>query len=271
MNLRKKLFFLPLVLLGLIACTEQEPVVSVQNSTANPEDVDRNKVWLATTEATYAPFEFRDEHGNVIGFDPDLIRAIAKDQGVEVQILPRQWDGIFDTLNDDSRDLIAAAITVTPKRQADYLLSDPYMTFSNIAIYKNEDLEINSFNDLSKLKVSFLSGSSFGDEVKKITNSPDNLMPADTQYLAFKAMMNGTADVTIGPAPVLLYYANNNSQHGPFKNYKYTPAGAADKQIAFVFKKGNEALAKKVNEGLKNVRANGTYDLIYKKWLGDTE
>lgn len=262
----KKVFCIA-ALFALFACTE-ENVTSVKNQSA-AEKIDRNKVWLVSTEATYAPFEFRDELGYVIGFDADLIEAIAKDQGMEVKILPRQWTGIFDTLNDGSRDLIAAAVGITPKRRESYLFSDAYMDVTDIAIYKDKDLDINSLEDLKNFKVAFLTGASFAETIKGITSDPDNLLPTDTQYLAFKAMLNGTADVAVGPAPVLLYYAKNNSNLGPFKTMEYTPGNVGPSQIAFVFKKGNTELAQKVNAGLKNVRENGTYDLIYNKWMGE--
>lgn len=220
--------------------------------------------WLVATEATYAPFEFRDEVGKVVGFDVDLINAIAADQGAKAVVLPQSWTGIFDTLENGTRDIIAAGLTSTQERREKYAMSVPYATFSKLVVYTDEALDIQSPGDLSDLKITFLENSTFGNDMAQFTSS-DNLLPRKTQFWAFADIINGKAHGTAGLEGVMLYYTK---QYSTADRKFYTFAYEDGFEIALALKKDNHTLLKKVNDGLRNIRANGTYEKIYKKWFG---
>ena len=66
-----------------------------------------------------SPFNFRDENGNVIGFEPDLIEAIAANQGMRVQIIPKSWEQVWATIdkNPNEPTLAMNTIGITEERQ----------------------------------------------------------------------------------------------------------------------------------------------------------
>ena len=71
------------------------------------------------TEATFAPFEFMDEQTHeVTGFDIDVIRAAAKAVGDDIRIHNMGFDALIPSLQTGVIDVTAAAMTVTPERQA---------------------------------------------------------------------------------------------------------------------------------------------------------
>ena len=72
--------------------------------------------YIAATEPTYAPFDTTDEDGNIVGFDMDLLNAIAEDQGFKVEYKAFEFDAIVPAVNAGNADIVAAAMNVTEKR-----------------------------------------------------------------------------------------------------------------------------------------------------------
>lgn len=85
--------------------------------------------------------------------DVDILTAIGKDQGFKVQFIHQQWDGIFDTVNNGSRDIIASCVSINDKRKEIVDMSDPYAKSPNIVLYTDEKLNLKSISDLKSLKI----------------------------------------------------------------------------------------------------------------------
>lgn len=249
----------------LIGCSEE---VATSTATVATADKKQLPVWKVATEASYAPFEFRDAGGGVIGFDMDLIKAIAEDQGYAVEVIAQQWQGIFKTLDDGSRDLVVAAIVLTPTRERTMSLSEPYMREKNLIVYTDKSLNIDGLNDIKNLRVSFLADTTFQRLAEHETLDLNKMIPRKTQFLAFADLMNGKAQAVIGTASVLRYYVNAYQGTMPFYTYEFEGKSGAT-ELVFAMKKGNRELQEKINTGLKNIQVNGTYRKIYNKWFGN--
>ncbi|MDZ7651984.1 MAG: transporter substrate-binding domain-containing protein [Burkholderiaceae bacterium] len=72
---------------------------------------------MVGTDAAYAPFESQNEKGEIVGFDIDLIKAVAAKAGLEIKIVNTPWEGIFNTLAQGDRDMLVSAITITDERR----------------------------------------------------------------------------------------------------------------------------------------------------------
>ena len=82
---------------------------------------------LVGTDAGYAPYEYKDPKTNeIVGFDIDLIKAVAKATGNEAKIQNMQFAGIIPALQANMIDVAAAGMTITPERQKQVSFSDPY-------------------------------------------------------------------------------------------------------------------------------------------------
>ena len=93
------------------------------------------------TGATYRPFEYEAPNKEIVGFDIDLMKAIAKAQGFDVEFVNTTWSTIFPALNNGDRDIIMSGITITDKRKEAVDFSEPYflapqliLTSSNLQI-----------------------------------------------------------------------------------------------------------------------------------------
>lgn len=120
-------FWTTVLTLLLAACGEQTPASAPAEQAASATAANKDMpTYLVATEASYAPFEFRDENGLIIGYDVDVLTAIGQDQGFKVQFINHAWEGIFDTLDNGERAIVAAGVLVNDERKQKYALSDPY-------------------------------------------------------------------------------------------------------------------------------------------------
>ncbi|MBL8301216.1 MAG: transporter substrate-binding domain-containing protein, partial [Ideonella sp.] len=94
------------------------------------------KVLTVGTDAAYAPFESQNEKAEIVGFDIDVVTAIAKKAGFEVKFVNTPWEGIFNTLGQGDRDLLVSAITINDERKQTMDFSDPYFNAQQLIAVK---------------------------------------------------------------------------------------------------------------------------------------
>ncbi|MDT8299731.1 MAG: transporter substrate-binding domain-containing protein, partial [Spirochaetaceae bacterium] len=80
---------------------------------ANGGSDDGEKVYVFASDATWPPMEFVDENGDIVGFDMDLLDAVAKAAGFQYEVQNTGWDGIFAGLANGSYDAIISSVTIT--------------------------------------------------------------------------------------------------------------------------------------------------------------
>ncbi|POA54213.1 basic amino acid ABC transporter substrate-binding protein, partial [Pseudomonas sp. GW460-R15] len=90
------------------------------------------------SSATYAPFAFENKDKQIVGFDIDIINAIAKQQGLKIKIVNTPFTGIFGALNNGDVDLVISGVTINEKRKQSYDFPPPYFAARQlIALPKN--------------------------------------------------------------------------------------------------------------------------------------
>ncbi|MCX6029197.1 MAG: basic amino acid ABC transporter substrate-binding protein [Chloroflexi bacterium] len=223
------------------------------------------KKLVFASDATWPPMEFMDDAKKIVGFDVDLIAAIAKDQKIEVEIKNTAWDGIFAGLEGGAYDAIISSVTINDERRAKYDFSDPYFNADQGIVVRADDTGIKSGTDLVGKKVGAQIGTTGAFEVEKIKGA--TLKGYDTADLAMLDLLNKNIDAVVVDTPVAADFALNSPQ---FKGKLKLAATIVTKEVfGVVAQKGDP---KKVlplfNTGLKNVKASGEYDKIYTKWFG---
>src|SRR5690606_1607114 len=109
--------------------------------------------------AEYPPFEFVDEEGNIVGFDVDLMNAIAAEAGFDIELVNTRWDGIFVALQSGEFDAVASAATITEEREEIVDFSNPYFNAGQmIAVREVDAADISTPDDLAGLRVGVQSG-----------------------------------------------------------------------------------------------------------------
>ena len=102
-------------------------------------------------EPGYMPFEMKDKKGNIIGYDVDMAREMAKQMGVKLTLVPTAWDGIIAGLITDKYDIIMSGMTITQQRNLEVNFSDPYIVVGQTVLLRNSLAStIKSAKDLDK-------------------------------------------------------------------------------------------------------------------------
>ena len=253
--------------LVLVACGKQEPPAPAATAPAPAASAPAPaaRAYVVGTDAAYAPFESQNEKGEIVGFDIDVVKAVAQKAGIEVKFVNTPWEGIFNSLNQGDRDLLVSAITITPERKQTMDFSTPYFDAQQLIAVK-KDSKIADFSHLKKLKVGVQNGTT-GDEVvtKLQGKASPNIKRFESTPLALKELEAGGVDAVVADNGVVVHYVTNNPD-AKFKTI--SDASFAAEQYGLAVKKGNTDLLEKLNKGLADIKTDGTYNKIYAQYFG---
>ena len=248
--------------LMLAACGKKEPAPAPAATAPAPAPA---KVYMVGTDAAYAPFESQNEKGEIVGFDIDVVKAIAAKAGIQVKFVNTPWEGIFNTLQQGDRDMIVSAVTITDERKQTMDFSDPYFDAAQLIAVK-ETSKVTKFADLKKLKVGVQTGTTGDEAVSKLMGKTStSIKRFESTPLALKELESGGVDAVVADNGVIAHYVANNPG-GKFKTVsdkEFVP-----EQYGIAVKKGNAELLGKLNQGLAAIKADGTYNQIYAKYFG---
>ncbi|NLE76560.1 MAG: transporter substrate-binding domain-containing protein, partial [Chloroflexi bacterium] len=167
---------------------EKEKVVEkVITATPTPP-----KKFVVATDAAFPPMEFVDENKQIVGFDIDLLTAIAQEMGFEVEFKNTAWDGIFAGLEVGEYDAIISAVTITDERKEKYAFSDPYINAGQAVVVPADEAAIASHEDLAGKTVGAQIGTTGAFALQEIEGA--TLKQYDTIDLALMDLVNGNLD-----------------------------------------------------------------------------
>lgn len=227
------------------------------------KQADTSAPWKVGTDATYAPFGFKDKQTNQLtGFDVDIIKAIAKEEGKDVDVQNIAFDALLPALQSGTLDIAISDMTISEERAKSVDFSDPYYVAGSGLVVNVDNNDIKSFKDIEGKRIGVSIGSTGAEVAQKIPNA--QIKQFNYIVDAFVELQNKGVDVVINDTPVNEYYVNTKG-HGIAKvvgeDYEAAPLGIA-------VKKGNKELLNQINDGLAKIKANGQYREIYMKWFG---
>lgn len=240
--------------IGLAGCGQQ---------TAKPVETPKAKVLKVGSETTFAPFEFQDEKSKeYVGFDMDLIRAIGKELGMEVQIQSMGFDGLIPALEAGNIDVAISGMTITDERAKKVNFSKPYYKSGLSMVVKADNDTIKTFKDLEGKKIAVQIGTTGAMEAKKIKDAI--IREFNNAPEAFMELKAGGVDAVVNDLPVNEYYI---AQAGG-KDAKVVGEPLTSEEYGIAIAKKNSELTEKVNQALDALKKNGEYEKIYLKWFG---
>ena len=221
------------------------------------------KVLRVGCSADFAPFEFQDEtKKDFQGFDMDLIRAVAKEMGRELEIQDMGFDGLIPALQAKNIDAIISGMTINEERQKNVNFSDPYYEAGLTMIVKDSEESIKSFQDLKGKKVAVQIGTTSAEEVKKLDGV--EIKELNTPADCFMELKAGGVDAVVNDKPVNEYYITKSGATG----VKELSEKLTAENYGIAMSKDNADLQKEINAALKKLKDNGEYQKIYDKWFG---
>lgn len=216
------------------------------------------KVYLVGTEPTFPPFEMVDEKTNeIIGFDIDLIKAIAEDQGFKVNIQNMGFDGLVPALVSGTIDIGASGMSITPERLLEVDFSDPYIE-AGLAIAVTADNDsIEGQEDLAGKKVAVQIGTTGALKAQKLKDEGliSEIKVFNTVDVVMMELASGGVDAVINDLPVTEAFIAKQPD-----KIKIVGDVLESDSYGFAVGKGNEELLDMINAGLKNVIENGKFE-----------
>lgn len=227
-------------------------------------DGEEKKTLKVLTNAAYAPMEYMDKE-DVVGFDIDFIKAVAKEAGYELDIEHIGWDPLFIEMQSERADVAISSITINDDRKKDYEFTVPYYQSAN-KILVPEDSSITNGADLKDKTVAVQQGTTGDFLAEEILgkNNP-NIKRFKENTLAIMELSKGGADAVIADQPVVEAYAKSN----PDEKLKVITDNSFEAEFyGVMFSKGNTELKEEFDKAINEMFDNGTYEEIYEKWFG---
>ena len=135
------------------------------------------KTLIMGTDPGFKPFEYKNGQ-NVVGFDVDLVREIAKDTNRSLQIEEISFDGLLPALQAGRIDLIAAGMTVTPERAKNAAFSTTYYSAAQKVVVPKTGSTVESVDDLKGKRIGVQLGTTGDTLAHKITGASVVQLPA---------------------------------------------------------------------------------------------
>ncbi|WP_211442544.1 basic amino acid ABC transporter substrate-binding protein [Collimonas humicola] len=222
------------------------------------------KEYVVGTGATYAPFEYENEHKELVGFDIDVLKAVAEKEGFKVKFVNTPFDGIFTALAQGDRDIIISGLTITEKRKLTVDFSDPYFEAGQVIVVP-DDSKIGKITDLKPLKVGVLQGSTGDEMMQKLAGDNNaNIKRFESTPLAMKELETGGVSAVIADKGAVAHYLSNNQVKGI---HMVTDDNFPKEYFGIAVQKGNAALLGKINQGLAAIKADGSYDKLHAQYF----
>ena len=221
-------------------------------------------------EAGYMPFEMTDKKGNVVGFDVDMVKEMAKAMKVKLTLVNTAWDGIIPGLMSQKYDLIASGMTINQERNLKVCFADPYIIVGQtVLVNKKFADEIKSWKDLNDPKYVITSKlGTTGEQAVKRLLPKATYKSFEMEDQAMLEALNGKAAATVYDLPMTsIFYA----QRGKDANMKFLNKPFTYEPLGWAINKGDPDFLNWLNNFLRQMKNDGRYDRIYNKWFGSND
>jgi polar amino acid transport system substrate-binding protein len=249
---------------GLSACTSPAAIPSTADQTTasdqSPIKTGDMEVVLVGVNTENIPWEFMQD-GELVGFEIDMLNAIAKIMNVKFEYVTTQWSSMFTGLLSNKWDIASSSIWITAEREKEMDFADPYYD-SDLSLMTRADGVIKSFEDMK--------GGVFGTDTGAMPDQwlqdhmnqygPYEIKRYDSPTDAFLDLQAGRLDGVAADAPTALFYAADKPE-------LVVPLlmGEGFAQ-AFAFREG-DPMRDRFNLAQNELKENGTLAVIYQKWF----
>jgi len=223
-------------------------------------------------EPGYMPFEMRDKQGDIIGYDVDMAKKMAKAMGVKLKLIPTAWDGIIAGLITGKYDIIMSGMTITQARNLKVNFANPYIVVGQTMMMKKslagkitkaKDLDKKGYTIVTKLGVT-------GEIAAKKFFKKAKIVTFESEADAAAEVLSGRADAMIYDQP---YNAIFMAGKGKGKLI-HLDTPLTYEPLGWAIRKGDPDFTNWLNNFLKQMQNDKVVNFsnnLYKKWLVDTK
>jgi polar amino acid transport system substrate-binding protein len=216
-------------------------------------------LWGSDSEGG-APYVFPDpkDPSKLIGFEVDIVEAIAKQLGVRARLVQTAWDSLIPALERGDYDMAMNGLEIIPEREKRVLFSRPYYAYTlQLMVRKDDDDRIQSIHDLSGKKVGTLAGAVAHERLTKIGGVDIRSYSAAWPY---EDLALGRLDAVFLDTPIAVYYGKPD----PRLKYAGPPEGGGFYGIAL--RKEDGDLKQVIDAVIQDLLRTGELKRNYEKW-----
>ncbi|MGE8659300.1 MAG: transporter substrate-binding domain-containing protein [Achromobacter sp.] len=212
----------------------------------------------AVTDATFPPMEFVKD-GKRTGFDIELVEALAGAMGKKVEWIDIDFKGLIPALQAGRADIAVSAIYITPERSKVVDFTDPYYA-GGLVVLTKKDGPVKTLKDLDGRKVSVQVGTKSVNYLKEHYPSVQRVEVEKNQEM-FNLVQIGRADAAVTGKPAAKLFAQSTTDLTVLADQITT------EDYGIAVPKNKPELTRGLNEALKKIKADGTYQAIVNKWF----
>ena len=248
------------------AAESAAPAESASTAESAADSTAADKTWVIATDTVFKPFEYTDASGNFVGIDVDIVAAIAEDQGFKYEMKSLGWDAAIAACQSGQADGMIAGASITEKRKASgWTFSDGYYD-SNQTLAVPVDSDITGFDDLSGKMVAVKTGTQGATYAESLKDEYGfDLTYFEDSPTMYQAVLGGQCVGCFEDTPIMK--ASIKDGDLALKVLDDTASDPAPYGFA-IFSEDSQELLDMFNKGLADIKANGKYDEILKKYLG---
>lgn len=204
----------------------------------------------------YPPFESIDEKGERVGFDIDLVKAMAKQMGLKVQFVTLGFEVIVTAVQSGQVDLGVSGMSITDERKQFVLFTDSYMTAGQVVLTRS-DSGLKTLADLKGKRVAAPMGSTSYAAAEKLEGI--ELTAPEDYNMSFALLKGGGCDAAVFDIPVAQEYMKQGG-------LSFVGEPLSIEYFAMIASKDNADFIAALNKALAAVKASGEHDALMKKW-----
>lgn len=243
--------------------TENTDSVAGNGSSA----VTGEKVWVIATDTVFRPFEFTNENGEFVGIDVDIVAAVAEDQGFKYELQSLGWDAAVAAVQAGQADALIAGATIKQERiDSGWIFSDGYYDATQTFVLPKGS-DVAGFADLAGKNVAVKNGTAGMDFANSLKDEYGFTVTVfEDSPTMYQDVILGNSAACVEDTPIM---ADSIKTGGLAL---FIPEGMESEGAPYGFaimNESNRELLDMFNKGLANIRANGKYDEILNKYLGN--
>jgi polar amino acid transport system substrate-binding protein len=232
-----------------------------------PPDLSKLKGINFLTDSDYPPFNYRDERGNLVGFNVDLAKAMCSALRLRCRISARKWGDLIPAIEQQQADAAIASIAISAENREKVDFSFPYYRSpARFMVQKQSRIEKPTPQSLEGKPVGVRAGTAHEAYLKAFFGGAD-IRTYDTATQVREALRTGEVDALFGDGTSFMFWINGTASRGccrflpgAFIESRYFGNGAG-----IAVKKGNTVIRDAINYALDRIKVSGAYDRIYRK------
>lgn len=258
------------ICLALTACTGnsvEQSQTSTEETKAMPQQA-VIKVGFIASSTGNIPLNFVDEKGKFQGFEYDILQEVAKRTNYHFDYEYKPREALFDDLNNKKYQILSGNISINEERTSQYAMTNPYLDGYPVTLL-SKDASLKTLADLKDKSISLKDSpmeSSYAIINAEKAEDKDNVFYVGSDWLAVKNVLADKSVSAIGNSSVMPYfvekYSDRNTPLYFSIDYNYP-----EEHYGFLLHKDDTDLLEGINTALADMKSDGTYQSIFKKWF----